>query len=91
MAAPTAPRGSHTSDPTGFEGFPFAAAGKSPEERPGKEQGNTGEVKKKPCRACTDFKSWMKVQKKESAAASQVTSGQEFAGVFLEICDIIVD
>lgn len=73
MAAPTGQRGSHTAEPTGFEGFPFAFAGKPPEERTGKEQEQTGEVKKKPCRACTDFKSWMKVQKKQSAGDTQVS------------------
>lgn len=73
MAAPTGQRGSHTAEPTGFEGFPFTVAGKPPEERTGKEQDETGQVKKKPCRACTDFKSWMKVQKKESAGVTQVS------------------
>ncbi|XP_033998685.1 LOW QUALITY PROTEIN: FAD-linked sulfhydryl oxidase ALR [Trematomus bernacchii] len=62
MAAPTGPRGA--SSPTGFEGFPFALASKTPEDSAGKEQEQTG-AKKKPCRACTDFKSWMKVQKTE--------------------------
>lgn len=73
MAAPTGQRGSHTAEPTGFEGFPFAVASTPPEERPGKEQEQTAEVKKKPCRACTDFKSWMKVQKKQSAGVTQVS------------------
>lgn len=72
MAAPTGPRGSSASSPTGFEGFPFAAVGRLPEDSAGKEQEQTGGVKKKPCRACTDFKSWMKVQKKQTAAV-QVT------------------
>lgn len=66
MAAPTAP------NPSGFEGFPFAVTGRPPEDSTGKEQEQTGEVKKKPCRACTDFKSWMKVQKKEATTAAQV-------------------
>lgn len=77
MAAPTGQRGSHTAEPTGFEGFPFSVAGKPPEERPGKEQEPTGEVRKKPCRACTDFRSWMKVQKKESAGLAQETKTAE--------------
>lgn len=75
MAAPTGPRGSSASIPQGFEGFPFAVGGRSPEDGSGKEQAQTGEVKKKPCRACTDFKSWMKVQKKQTTAATQVTGG----------------
>lgn len=66
MAAPTAP------NPSGFEGFPFAVTGRPPEDSTGEGQEQTGEVKKKPCRACTDFKSWMKVQKKESTTAAQV-------------------
>lgn len=74
MAAPTAPTGPSASNPPGFDGFPFAVTGRPPEDGPGKEQLQSGEVKKKPCRACTDFKSWMKLQKKQTtAAAAQVT------------------
>lgn len=73
MAASTGQRGSHTAEPTGFEGFPFAVSGKAAEERSSKEQEQTADTKKKPCRACTDFKSWMKVQKKQSAGAPQVS------------------
>ncbi|KAM4635787.1 FAD-linked sulfhydryl oxidase ALR [Polymixia lowei] len=68
MAASTGQRGASASNPPGFEGFPFALAGRPPEDSPAKEQTQTGEPKKKPCRACTDFKSWMKVQKKEKTA-----------------------
>lgn len=75
MAAPTGPRGSQAASPPGFEGFPFAVGGRQPEESAGKEQEQTGGVKKKPCRACTDFKSWMKVQKKQTTSAVQVTGG----------------
>lgn len=70
MAAPTAPKGSQASMPTGFEGFPFEA-GKPPED--GKQTEQSGQVKKKPCRACMDFKSWMKLQQKQSTTAAQVT------------------
>lgn len=70
MAAPTAPKGSQASMPPGFEGFPFAA-GKPPED--GKQPEQSGEVKKKPCRACMDFKSWMKLQQKQTTTAAQVT------------------
>lgn len=69
MAAPTGPGGPSA----GFEGFPFAVAGKPAEDSSGREQEQTGGVKKKPCRACTDFKSWMKVQRKQTTAAVQVT------------------
>uniref|UniRef100_A0A3Q3VWQ0 Sulfhydryl oxidase n=1 Tax=Mola mola TaxID=94237 RepID=A0A3Q3VWQ0_MOLML len=72
MAAPTTPTGSATSNPAGFEGFPFAVAGRAAEDS--KEQGQAGEVKKKPCRACTDFKSWMKVQKKQATDAAEQMS-----------------
>ncbi|KAF7691112.1 FAD-linked sulfhydryl oxidase ALR [Silurus meridionalis] len=47
-----------------MEGFPFPVA----EESSGKEQGATGGKKEKPCRACLDFKSWMKSQKKQSTS-----------------------
>lgn len=76
MAAPTGPRGSSASSPPGFEGFPFPVAGRTPEDSSVKDQEQQGDVKKKPCRACTDFKSWMKVQKKQTTAAVQVTRGQ---------------
>lgn len=80
MAAPTGPKGSQASSPPGFEGFPFAVAGRPPEESSGKEQEQTEGVRKKPCRACTDFKSWMKVQKKQATAgtsAVQETRAEE--------------
>lgn len=75
MAAPTAPTGSRASNTSGFEGFPFAVTGKPSEDNTSKEQEQTGEVKKKPCRACTDFKSWMKIQRKQATATVQVTEG----------------
>ncbi|KAM8844209.1 FAD-linked sulfhydryl oxidase ALR [Spinachia spinachia] len=71
MAAPTGPRGTSTSNLTGFEGFPFAVPAKQPGDTSGKEPEQTEGVKKKPCRACTDFKSWMKVQKNQATAAVQ--------------------
>lgn len=77
MAAPPGPRGSSASNLSGFEGFPFAVGGKPAEENPSKEQEQAGEVKKKPCRACTDFKSWMKIQKKQTAAAVQETNATD--------------
>lgn len=45
-------------------------ASRPPEDISGKEQEQTGDVKKKPCRACTDFKSWIKMQKKQATTAS---------------------
>lgn len=71
MAASTGPRGASTANPNGFEGFPFNVTGRSPETSPGKEQEKTSEPKKKPCRACTDFKSWMKVQNKQTEVVKQ--------------------
>ncbi|KAL3987372.1 deltex [Sarotherodon galilaeus] len=77
MAAPTGPRGSQV--PSAFEGFPFPIAGRPPEDSSGKEQEQeqTGDVKKKPCRACTDFKSWMKMQKKQATTAGGGAAAQE--------------
>nr|XP_057906354.1 FAD-linked sulfhydryl oxidase ALR [Doryrhamphus excisus] len=56
MAASSSP-----SDSPGFDGFPFRT---SEDNSSGDQQ-----VKKKPCRACTDFKSWMKTQKRQTTAA----------------------
>ncbi|XP_068102838.1 FAD-linked sulfhydryl oxidase ALR [Hyperolius riggenbachi] len=50
-----------------MSGFPFPVAGMKPEE------GATGEGKgKKPCRACVDFRSWMREQRKQNAASQEV-------------------
>ncbi|XP_039979585.1 FAD-linked sulfhydryl oxidase ALR [Xiphias gladius] len=76
MAAPTGPRESSASNPPGFKAFPFAMGGRPPEDSSAKEPEKTGEAKKKPCRACTDFKSWMKLQKKQSTAATQVRAAE---------------
>ncbi|XP_034449284.1 FAD-linked sulfhydryl oxidase ALR [Hippoglossus hippoglossus] len=70
MAAPSGPRGPAASGP--FQAFPFPVGGPAPEDGPGKEPQQSGEQpKEKPCRACTDFKSWMKTQKKQTTAAAQ--------------------
>ncbi|XP_056144310.1 FAD-linked sulfhydryl oxidase ALR [Lampris incognitus] len=71
MASSSGPRATSVSNPPGFGGFPFAVTGKPPEDSPGKEQETTGAPKKKPCRACTDFKSWMHVQRKQETVATQ--------------------
>lgn len=71
MAAPSGARSSTTSSPTGFEGFPFPMPVKPTEDKSGQEQQQSGNGKRKPCRACTDFKSWMKVQKQASAIAQK--------------------
>ncbi|XP_008328369.1 FAD-linked sulfhydryl oxidase ALR [Cynoglossus semilaevis] len=73
MAAPTGPGGTSGSSPPGFEGFPFPVSDRSPGGSSGKaqEQEQVGGVKKKPCRVCTDFKSWMKLQKKQTTTAAQ--------------------
>ncbi|CAB1350398.1 unnamed protein product [Coregonus sp. 'balchen'] len=73
MAASTG--GSSTASLPAVQRFPIIT-GRPPEASPGKDPEQTGEPKKKPCRACTDFKSWMKVQKtpqSPAAAASQVS------------------
>ncbi|XP_060799010.1 FAD-linked sulfhydryl oxidase ALR [Neoarius graeffei] len=62
-----------------MEGFPFPVAGKLSEGSSGKEQGASGGTKEKRCRACTDFKSWVASQKKQSSSftAAQETQGAE--------------
>lgn len=70
MAAPSGARSSTTSSPAGFEGFPFPISVKPSEDKDGTQPQQSGDVKKKPCRACTDFKSWMRVQK-QAAATTQ--------------------
>ncbi|XP_057673083.1 FAD-linked sulfhydryl oxidase ALR isoform X2 [Corythoichthys intestinalis] len=60
-----------TSNSTAFDAFSFAMASRTSEDNSSKEQQPTGDVKKKPCRACTDFKSWMKTQKQKTTAAVQ--------------------
>ena len=72
MAASQGARPTSSSSSPGFEGFPFVVPGKSSEERSTKEQEQIGDPKKKPCRACTDFKSWMKVQDKQPTNSTQV-------------------
>lgn len=69
MAAPSGARSSTTSRPPGFEGFPFPLSTKPSEDKSGQDQEQGGDIKKKPCRACTDFKSWMRVQKQATATA----------------------
>ncbi|XP_047213464.1 FAD-linked sulfhydryl oxidase ALR-like [Girardinichthys multiradiatus] len=70
MAEQPAARGPSSASPPGFEGFPFPGASISQQDSSGKEHEQTGESKKKPCRACTDFKSWMKLQKQQTTAAA---------------------
>ncbi|MCJ8746398.1 hypothetical protein PDJAM_G00141500 [Pangasius djambal] len=53
-----------------MEGFPFPVAGNPSEESSGKEQGAGRGTKEKPCRACSDFKSWMKSQKKQASTVT---------------------
>ncbi|KAF4115890.1 hypothetical protein G5714_003379 [Onychostoma macrolepis] len=64
-----------------MEGFPFPVAGRPPEASTSTDQTTnvTGEPKKKPCRACTDFKSWMKLQKQTSSASVQESKAVEEA------------
>ncbi|KAM9843588.1 FAD-linked sulfhydryl oxidase ALR [Aulostomus maculatus] len=71
MAAPTRPRGPPESNPPGFEGFPLPVSVRPSEDSTVKEQERSTDAKQKPCRACTDFKSWMKVQKRPATAAVQ--------------------
>ncbi|XP_024128508.1 FAD-linked sulfhydryl oxidase ALR [Oryzias melastigma] len=71
MAAPPDSRPPSASNLPGFEGFPFPVTNKPADGSALKEQEQSRDGKKKPCRACTDFKSWMKQQKQQSVAAVQ--------------------
>ncbi|XP_076865275.1 FAD-linked sulfhydryl oxidase ALR [Brachyhypopomus gauderio] len=69
MAAPSGSRYSQENS-SGMESFPFSVSDKPHEESLGKEKVEPGGSKKKPCRACSDFKSWMKVQKKQTSSVT---------------------
>ncbi|KAM8824610.1 FAD-linked sulfhydryl oxidase ALR [Synchiropus picturatus] len=76
MAASSAPTGPAGQSSPQFQGFPFAVTGTGPMEGSESVQGQSGDGKKKPCRACTDFKSWMKLQKKQTSSASQESTSE---------------
>ncbi|KAK9977942.1 hypothetical protein ABG768_019721 [Culter alburnus] len=76
MAASAGSRSS-TSNNTGMEGFPFPVVNRPTEDSTSKDQTSAGEPKKKPCRACTDFKSWMKLQKQTSSVSVQESKAVE--------------
>ncbi|XP_023958135.2 FAD-linked sulfhydryl oxidase ALR [Chrysemys picta bellii] len=64
MAAPSEPRGNPASGPSAGPGsFPFPLPGP-----PG--AGAEQQPRKKPCRACTDFRSWIREQRKQTASPS---------------------
>ncbi|XP_053898012.1 FAD-linked sulfhydryl oxidase ALR [Malaclemys terrapin pileata] len=64
MAAPSEPRGNPASGPSAGPGpFPFPLPGP-----PG--AGAEPQPRKKPCRACTDFRSWIREQRKQTASPS---------------------
>ncbi|XP_053550974.1 FAD-linked sulfhydryl oxidase ALR [Bombina bombina] len=50
-----------------LKGFPFLIPGIKPEES---EKATAKD--KKPCRACMDFKSWMKIQRKQNSSSQEV-------------------
>ncbi|TRY59068.1 hypothetical protein DNTS_008389 [Danionella cerebrum] len=56
--------------------FPFTVAGNPSDDTTNKEQSTTGS-NKKPCRACTDFKSWVKLQKQTSSTTTQEIQVEE--------------
>ncbi|XP_010864514.2 FAD-linked sulfhydryl oxidase ALR isoform X2 [Esox lucius] len=66
QAYAASPHGDH-------QGFPIVMTDRPREDSSGKDPQQLGEPKK-PCRACTDFKSWMKFQKKTPAAATEKSS-----------------
>ncbi|KAK9393378.1 Gfer: Sulfhydryl oxidase [Crotalus adamanteus] len=65
MAAPS---------PSSGRAFPFPG---SPSEHPANEEPPSEEKrpKKPPCRACTDFKSWMREQKKQAGPVRKWVAG----------------
>ncbi|XP_024068210.2 FAD-linked sulfhydryl oxidase ALR [Terrapene carolina triunguis] len=64
MAAPSERRGNPASGPAAGPGpFPFPLPGP-----PG--AGAEQQPRKKPCRACTDFRSWIREQRKQTASQS---------------------
>ncbi|KAM9125826.1 FAD-linked sulfhydryl oxidase ALR [Pangshura tecta] len=64
MAAPSERRGNPASGPSAGPGaFPFPLPGP-----PG--AGAEEQPRKKPCRACTDFRSWIREQRKQTASQS---------------------
>ncbi|XP_062846506.1 FAD-linked sulfhydryl oxidase ALR [Trichomycterus rosablanca] len=69
MAAPSG--GRYSENIPSMESFPFPLPGKASGEGLGKDQAENTHSKKKPCRACSDFKSWMKVQKKQASSVSE--------------------
>ncbi|MBN3319189.1 ALR oxidase, partial [Atractosteus spatula] len=71
MAATGDPRAPDPPSVAGLAGFPFAIPAVPSE----KASEKTGEHKKKPCRACMDFKSWIKEQRKQSTL--QESRGEE--------------
>ncbi|XP_065121882.1 FAD-linked sulfhydryl oxidase ALR [Paramisgurnus dabryanus] len=67
MAAATGSQSS-THEPAGMEGLRNPVTSRPPEDSTGKDQTSSGDRTKKPCRACTDFKSWMKTQQKQKSS-----------------------
>uniref|UniRef100_A0A674JGX4 Uncharacterized protein n=1 Tax=Terrapene triunguis TaxID=2587831 RepID=A0A674JGX4_9SAUR len=66
MAAPSERRGNPASGPAAGPGpFPFPLPGP-----PG--AGAEQQPRKKPCRACTDFRSWIREQRKQTASQIQM-------------------
>ncbi|XP_077413912.1 FAD-linked sulfhydryl oxidase ALR isoform X2 [Vanacampus margaritifer] len=76
MSASSFQKGSAASNSPAFDGFPFAVAGRTNEDNSSGEQQPNG-VKKKPCRACTDFKSWLKIQKQQTTTAVQESQAEQ--------------
>lgn len=67
MAAPSEGRAGRAA-----ASFPGTDSGSFPFSVP---HGAAGEPSKKPCRACTDFKSWLREQRKQAAPGSAVRRG----------------
>uniref|UniRef100_A0A3P9KLX2 Sulfhydryl oxidase n=1 Tax=Oryzias latipes TaxID=8090 RepID=A0A3P9KLX2_ORYLA len=77
MAAPPDSRQPSVPNLPGFEGFPFPVNSSPADGRALKEQEQSRDGKKKPCRTCTDFKSWIKQQKQQSVALHHESQAAE--------------
>ncbi|KAL4658391.1 FAD-linked sulfhydryl oxidase ALR [Arapaima gigas] len=58
----------HPGQSTGLGSFPFAAYESTKTGGAGEGQEAPGPRQKMPCRACTDFRSWVKMQREQSSA-----------------------
>ncbi|XP_077475209.1 FAD-linked sulfhydryl oxidase ALR [Stigmatopora argus] len=66
-----------TSNSSTLDSLFLAMGDRSSNDISSREQQPNGGLKKKPCRACTDFKSWMKTQKQQTTAVMQGSQAEQ--------------